>query len=245
MEGSNDGVTWDTLDTVSSETGWSDGEIRTYTCDVATTAYCMFRLNVTAIQTGGDLLLIGELYLIGDADATRELTIHDMTTNSSHAPQVASASTHFGTFDAFQVFDGNADFIHPWVGTNTGVDWIKVDFGPGVANVASGYRVLGPAGYPLRAPKNWTFQGSTDNLSWDTLDTQTNQTAWLAGEIRFFPITPGLGYRYFRLNITANNNSGGDAAYTEIAEFYIIGTIGAAPSSTARGYISGPGWAYR
>ncbi|MFA6572116.1 MAG: discoidin domain-containing protein, partial [Bacteroidota bacterium] len=60
MLGSNDGSTWDTLDTVSGEPAWSAGELRTYTCDVAATAYRYFRINITAPNA---YVGVAELYL--------------------------------------------------------------------------------------------------------------------------------------------------------------------------------------
>jgi hypothetical protein len=62
------------------------------------------------------------------------------------------------------------------------------------------------------------MQGSNDGTTWSTLDTQTNQTAWAVFESRLFTVTGSAAYRYYRLNITANN---GDATYTEVAELYL------------------------
>jgi hypothetical protein len=62
LEGSNNGSDWDTLDTVTGATSWGNGEKRDYTCDVATTAYRYFRLNITA-NNGDTYLQVGELYL--------------------------------------------------------------------------------------------------------------------------------------------------------------------------------------
>ena len=63
FQGSNDGGAWDVLDTVTGESGWSIDEIRAFTCDVATTAYQFFRLNITANNGGGAYTEIQELYL--------------------------------------------------------------------------------------------------------------------------------------------------------------------------------------
>jgi hypothetical protein len=53
---------WNILDTVTNESSWGNAEIRTYTCDVATTAYRFFKVVVTA-NNGGVVLMIGELYM--------------------------------------------------------------------------------------------------------------------------------------------------------------------------------------
>ena len=56
------GVGWELLDTVTGETGWGSNEVRDFTCDVATTPYTHFRINITA-NNGGALVGFSELYL--------------------------------------------------------------------------------------------------------------------------------------------------------------------------------------
>jgi hypothetical protein len=64
MQGSNDNSSWADLDTVTSETGWTvGGEKRTYVCDVATTAYRYFRLNITDNNGDATYTEVAELYL--------------------------------------------------------------------------------------------------------------------------------------------------------------------------------------
>lgn len=64
MEGSNDDSSWDTLDTVANETSWGSGEARAFTCDVQTTSYRYFRLNITANNGNVTYTQIMDLYLI-------------------------------------------------------------------------------------------------------------------------------------------------------------------------------------
>jgi hypothetical protein len=52
------------------------------------------------------------------------------------------------------------------------------------------------------SPTNWIFEGSTDGVSWTTLDTETF-SSWVANVAVNFPITPGL-YTYYRLAISTN-----------------------------------------
>ena len=86
---------------------------------------------------------------------------------------------------------------------NTTTGWLSYDFGVGITRVVARYKVGGSGG--PTSPKNWTFQGSNDNTAWTTLDTRTNNTAWATGEARVFSFTNTVAYRYYRLNITANN----------------------------------------
>lgn len=72
VEGSNTGAFAGeevTLDTVTGEVSWGSGEGRTFTCDVATTAYRYFRINITD-NNGDTYLQIGELILYKDSITT-------------------------------------------------------------------------------------------------------------------------------------------------------------------------------
>jgi hypothetical protein len=68
LEGSLNGTDWVTLDTVTNSTGWATSELRNFVCDVRTTSYRYFRLNISAVN-GGTRQFITELYLFGEAGA--------------------------------------------------------------------------------------------------------------------------------------------------------------------------------
>lgn len=63
VQGSNDDITYFVLDTVTGQT-WTSYQYRNYVCDVRTTGYRYFKINVTAVTTWTTL---GELYLNGSA----------------------------------------------------------------------------------------------------------------------------------------------------------------------------------
>lgn len=71
------------------------------------------------------------------------------------------------------------------------------------------YTLTAPAGSPALNPRNWQLQASNDSLSWVTLDSRTGETFDSAGITKTYPITDTTAYRYFRLNITANNGGAG------------------------------------
>ena len=100
--------------------------------------------------------------------------------------------------DSFLTATGNASAI-----------W-KVDFGSGNAWVVQSYTMTeihsGEYVSGARTPKNWVFEGSNDNSSWTTLDTQSGQTAVSANNKRTFPITNSTAYRYYRFNVNANGS---------------------------------------
>jgi hypothetical protein len=70
------------------------------------------------------------------------------------------------------------------------------------------------------------MEGSPDGSTWTVLDTEIGQTNWQTGwdipEVRTFSATGSTGYRYFQLNITANNSGGGDPN-TAVGELYLFG----------------------
>jgi hypothetical protein len=150
-----------------------------------------------------------------------DIAPHNMTANNVPTPFVASASTNLGSGaggNAYNAFDDSNPATYPyWLGTGGGVDWLQLDTGG--SYVLLRYTIKSEQdGFPARAPKNWTFQGSNDGSSWTTLDTQTNQTSWGSAEQRVFRFTNSTAYRYYRLNISANN---GDGTYTGIGEVYL------------------------
>jgi hypothetical protein len=147
-----------------------------------------------------------------------DIAPHNMISNTSPVPFVAAASSEFNNqFRAYLAFDGLAGTLRYWLGSGAGVDWLRLDLGAGNARKLVSYSVkVNTIPETARAPKAWTMQGSNDATAWNTLDTVTNQTAWASGETRTFGCdATGTAWRYFRLNITANN---GDAAYTQVAE---------------------------
>lgn len=64
LEGSHNGVDWDVLDAVAGEVGWSQGEKRTFVCDVKTTPYLFYKINISA-NNGGVRISMAQIYLWG------------------------------------------------------------------------------------------------------------------------------------------------------------------------------------
>ena len=72
-----------------------------------------------------------------------------------------------------------------------------------------------------------------DITDWTVLDTRTAQTGWTTSQIREFTISPqGAAYRYYRINISANN---GDAL-TQAAELYLYDNTGLITVPAIPGY---------
>ena len=75
LQGSNNGSTWTTIDTVTNETSWGNGEKRRFVCDTITTAYRYFRLAVTANNGDASFTKLEELFLYSGLLCFSESTI--------------------------------------------------------------------------------------------------------------------------------------------------------------------------
>jgi hypothetical protein len=144
-----------------------------------------------------------------------DMAPHDLTSDSSHPPYLVSASSFWPSLPAYGAFD-NAAGNEYWIGTNAGVDWLQIDLGS--SQLLGSYAIQATTEL-LRMPKNWTMEGSNDGTTWIVVDTQTAQTAWTNNEVLTFTVSAvSESYRYYRLDITANN---GDATYTDVGEMYL------------------------
>lgn len=148
------------------------------------------------------------------ADETLVNQIPAMTAASTPSGTAAASSEHAsGSFAAWRAFarQNLADTAYRWItasGTTTG--WLRYDFGAGNSKVIRSYAVApenNGSSNLNRSPKSWTFQGSNDGSSWTTLDTQTNVPTWSLQELRTYPIANTTAYRYYRINVTANQGA--------------------------------------
>ena len=116
--------------------------------------------------------------------------------------------------NSFRAFERNSatSWFHP--GT-TG--WIQYDIGH--AETIRRYTLISSGDLAPRDPKDWRFQGSKDGLAWTTLDTQSNQAFATRLKLQSYTVASPGAYRYYRLNITANN---GDAAFLALAEMGLL-----------------------
>lgn len=83
------------------------------------------------------------------------------------------------------------------------------------------YTVRGRADLPNQSPKDWTFEGSNDGVTWTQLDKQTGITNWSNNISRDFIIENPASYQYYRIWITALDG-GGYPAVSRLAMFETI-----------------------
>ncbi|MBW8782915.1 MAG: RICIN domain-containing protein [Verrucomicrobia bacterium] len=130
----------------------------------------------------------------------------------------ASANGTSGTEGAAMPFDGNAG--SKWYNNGAGTTgWIQYDFGTSLTQTIKYYTVRAANDVSGRDPKDWQFQGSSDGSTWTTLDTQSGQTFTYRYLANTYTIASPAAYRYYRLNITANN---GDANSIQLSELGLL-----------------------
>jgi hypothetical protein len=91
--------------------------------------------------------------------------------------------------------------------------WLQYD--PGHTEIVRRYTVVSSGDLVPRDPKDWQFQGSNDSSTWTTLDAQSDQMFADRFELKTYTLASPAAYRYYRLNITANN---GDSTYTNLSK---------------------------
>jgi len=159
---------------------------------------------------------IGALSLTPNAGSCPE----DLTSDTSVPPFVVSASSE-AIEPAWLAFNG--DRTNGWQASSVPC-WLQLDIGAGNGWILDSYGIAGGYAGAPNGPQAWTMEGSNDGTTWTTLDTQTGQTTgWgfsPGGAVlnTYTIASPGTTtYRYFRLNVTANNGGTG----TEIDQLYL------------------------
>ena len=97
LQGSNNDSTWNILDTVTGETSWvGNYEYKTFTCDVQTTPYRYFKLNVTSTVSHGEIYLYQfDIYSTPLVDVM-PVSITDYTLGAWDSPLAASSTSYAG-----------------------------------------------------------------------------------------------------------------------------------------------------
>lgn len=168
-----------------------------------------------------------------DADVTAGTTYYyvvrakNSTGTSGNSPQFGTArlpptmiylaigGTSTASLNSGSVSEGsdqafNRDPASKWFGSKAPTGWIQYDFGAGHAQVVKRYTV-NSADVAKRDPKSWNFLGSQDGSKWTTLDSQSDQTFALRMQMNTYNVGNTTAYRFYQLQITANNGAAGVA----------------------------------
>ena len=139
--------------------------------------------------------------------------IPTMTSNTVNGITVSASTNNATAYKAFNDNIAGTDYWLSDIDVTTG--WLQVDLGIGNEKKIQKYTISSTAAMILnRMPKDWKFQGSNDGINWVDLDIQSNQVNWTASEKREYTFVNNTFYRFYRINVTANN--GGN--YLDIGE---------------------------
>jgi hypothetical protein len=153
-----------------------------------------------------------------------ELGPHDLTSNTSHSPFVASASSHAGANDAWGAFAFDVGGTpHYWF-ANATTGWLQMDLGS--ASILGSYALsnVSAVGAPSASQmaKTWIMQGSNDGTTWTTVDTRASETGWSPAQSRTYTCaTVTTAYRYFRITISANNGDTSNVGISELSLYAV------------------------
>jgi len=138
--------------------------------------------------------------------------IPQMTSNTEPAPFVADSSSNYSYTLPYRVFAHNpSDYFATAYMETTG--WLSIDMGE--STTVDFYRITEGTMSPINRPNTWTLEGSDDNQIWTIIDSRSG-LSWSDDEMKEFILSEPVSYRYYRLNVTANN---GGSNYLVIGEF--------------------------
>ena len=174
------------------------------------------------IPTTGDDVFTNGFTVTMDVNATvnsmsnsaraRDIATPAMTANNIPSPYVAGGNLSGGGAP-FQAFDRNTSTNWGSGGGFGTAGILSMDFGSGNSIIINGYTIIGINNAGAN-PFSWILQGSADSISWINLHTVNTTVIPASGSYSIASIGNTTDYRYYRLNITANNG----ANFLQLAE---------------------------
>jgi len=145
-----------------------------------------------------------------------------MTSNTVPSPYIVSASSEFdATYAAWKVFNGtvltNTD---AWITPNGIVTgWLMLDLS--IPTSVSYFKLTArnSTDSSTLSPKNFSLQGSNDGVNFTVIKAFTDQTGWSAAQSRDYILDSIAVYRYYKLDITANN---GHTGCLSVGDFQLL-----------------------
>jgi hypothetical protein len=197
----------------SSTSTWNDGA----TLGIPTTGDDVFTNSFTvAMDTNATV------NSLNNSARARDIATPLMTANNAPSPFVAAANNE-GAGAAWNAFNRVYTTSAGWFSNAGPTQWLRFDFGSGSSIVIDGYTIFGTNDF-RRNPNTWQLQGSNDTVSWTTLHSVASSTISAGGTFSISSIGNTIGYRYYRINITANGQlAWGEVGITEL-ELYQPGT---------------------
>jgi hypothetical protein len=96
----------------------------------------------------------------------------------------------------------DGDTATKWL-VRTATGWVTYELA--AAKAITGYALTSANDFPGRDPKDWTLRASADGQTWTDVDRRTGQAFPDRFQTRRFDLSAPQDFRFFRLEITANN----------------------------------------
>lgn len=154
-----------------------------------------------------------------------------MTSNTTPAPYVASASSEYSTsFSAYKAFNGtNIDNYDCWSSSSVTNSYIILDFGNKTKATSFIIRGRNSSENIKSSPKDFLLFGSNEGASYNQIVSMENQISWTPNEERMFNLRGTYNYKYYKLQIDSSENSTSPPAIAELrfllavdAPFYLV-----------------------
>ena len=127
--------------------------------------------------------------------------------------------------------DGSPD--SKWLDFNP-TSWVELELAEPV-NVVR-YALTSANDAPARDPRDWTLQGSSDGITWTTLDTRSGESFSERFQTKTYDFAGSTAYKFFRLDITANHG----ATIVQLAELQLsTGQENPPPAPVMRSQVGG------
>ncbi len=114
-----------------------------------------------------------------------------MTSNSTSSYTAADDDT---SANAYKVFDRDLSTTLDLSGTS---GWVEIDFPSTTEKAADAYWLAASPSAPENMPTHWTFEGY-DGSTWTIVDARAGETAWEAGERRYYEFQNTATYLKYR-----------------------------------------------
>ncbi len=158
----------------------------------------------------------------------------------------ASSENDTGAFPAWRVADSTYTSWYANESGDTGEQWVKVDFGPGVTKQVQRVILYAPVTSPERMPKDFTLEYSSNDSTWTQWGVAWAGQTFASGEAvsyldTGFSDTGSPSARYWRLRPTQTSYATPGANYTRLAEMRLMDSANAAGADTGQSSVSASG----
>ena len=210
IQGSNDGVDWDTLATYNAIT-WAKGESKVFNFDNAT-PYITYRLYITASNSSNTSLATWELgngyrqykRVLENIDYVVPILSSNPFVDDSGTYTITASSEH-PNYKMFYLFDRSAATQFELQSGETN-GWVQVEL---PVAVAVNCFTIGARddSYCSATPRNYTLEGSNDGSGWTRLFSIENSASFFNSELRRHNFNNTTEYKFYKLTISNPNNS--------------------------------------